>query len=139
MTSADTFNLHLVSDSSGETVTNIARACLVQYDAVKVTEHSWWLVRTQGQMKRVIEGIRLAPGLVIFTLLDVRVRGLLEQACRDLKVPAVSALDPVMQALGKFFQREAMHEIGKQHVMDEGYFERIDAMQFALQHDDGQS
>jgi regulator of PEP synthase PpsR (kinase-PPPase family) len=139
MTAADTFNLHLVSDSSGETVTNIARACLVQYDAVKVTEHSWWLVRTQGQMKRVIEGIRLAPGLVIFTLLDSRIRGLLEQSCRDLKVPAVSALDPVMQALGKFFQREAMHEIGRQHVMDEGYFERIDAMQFALQHDDGQS
>jgi len=139
MTSQDAFNLHLVSDSSGETVTNIARACLVQYDNVKVTEHFWWLVRTQGQMTRVIEGIKASPGLVIFTLLDDHIRDLLERACRELKIPYVSALDPVMQALAKFFQKEAAHEIGAQHVMDEGYFDRIDAMHFAMQHDDGQA
>ena len=69
------YNLHLVSDLSGETVTNIARACLVQYGDVHVTEHFWWLVRTPGQMNRVIEGIRAAPGLVVFTLLDGKVRG----------------------------------------------------------------
>jgi regulator of PEP synthase PpsR (kinase-PPPase family) len=136
--SAD-FNLHLVSDSSGETVTNIARACLVQYDNVQVTEHFWWLVRTPGQMARVIEGVKAAPGLVIFTLLDAKIRQPLEQACRDLKIPCVSALDPVMQALAAFFNRQAMSEIGRQHALDEGYFERIDAMHFAMQHDDGQS
>ncbi len=133
------FNLHLVSDSSGETVTNIARACLVQYEEVEVTEHFWWLVRTPGQMSRVIEGLKTAPGLVIFTLLDIKIRQPLEQACRELKIPCVSALDPVMQALAAFFNRTASSEIGRQHILDEGYFERIDAMHFAMQHDDGQS
>ena len=139
MTEPHPFNLHLVSDSSGETVTNIARACLVQYSGTPVTEHSWWLVRTTGQMTRVIEGIRASPGLVIYTLLSSDVRGLMERACRDLKIPAVSALDPMMQALGRYFKREASSEIGRQHVLDDGYFQRIDAMHYTMQHDDGQS
>jgi regulator of PEP synthase PpsR (kinase-PPPase family) len=139
MTPRETYNLHLVSDSSGETVTNIARACLVQYEDVQVTEHFWWLVRTTGQMNRVIEGIRQAPGLVVFTLLDKGVRDLLEQACRDARVPYVSAIDPVMQAFSRFFGRQALSEIGKQHVLDDDYFRRIDAMHFTAQHDDGQS
>ena len=64
---------------------------------------------------------------------------LLEQACRDLKMPYVSAIDPVMQALSRFFERQATGEIGKQHVLDDDYFHRIDAMHFTIQHDDGQS
>src|SRR6185312_5793768 len=115
------------------------RACLVQYGDVHVTEHFWWLVRTPGQMNRVIEGIKSAPGLVVFTLLDGKIRSLLEQACREIKVPYVSAMDPVMQAFTRFFERQATGEIGKQHVLDDGYFQRIDAMQFTVQHDDGQS
>ncbi len=134
-----TYNLHLVSDSSGETVSGIARACLVQYDEDAVTEHFWWLVRTKGQMSRVIDGIKAAPGLVIFTLLDPTVRNLLEQACRDLGVPCVSALDPVMSALQVMFNREGGHEIGRQHNLDEEYFDRIEAMHYAMAHDDGQT
>lgn len=133
------YNLHLVSDSSGETVSGIARACLVQYDEDAVTEHFWWLVRTKGQMKRVIDGIKAAPGLVIFTLLDPAVRNLLEQACRDLGVPCVSALDPVMNALQVMFNKEGNHEIGRQHNLDEEYFDRIEAMHFAMAHDDSQT
>lgn len=139
MTNPTPYNLHLVSDSSGETVTNIARACLVQYAKVQVTEHFWWLVRTPGQMNRVIKGIRRAPGLVVFTLLDGSIRRLLEQACLDMKVLYVSALDPVMGALSQFFGRRAGAEIGRQHALDDEYFHRIDAMHFAVAHDDGQS
>lgn len=133
------FNIHLVSDSSGETVTNIAHACLVQYPDAEVTEHYWWLVRTPGQLRRVIVSLKTAPGLVIFTLLDNAMRARLENNCRELRMPAVSALDPVMLALGRAFKQQAKTDIGKQHVMDEGYFSRIDAMHFAMQHDDGQS
>jgi regulator of PEP synthase PpsR (kinase-PPPase family) len=131
-------NLHLVSDSSGETVSGIMRACLVQYDEEKVTEHFWWLIRTQGQMNRVLEGIRANPGLVIFTLLDVDTKQLLETECRRLAIPYVSALDPVMTALQKYFNKAGGHEIGRQHNLTDDYFDRIEAMHFALQHDDGQ-
>jgi len=133
------FNLHLVSDSSGETVSGIARACLVQYDDQAITEHFWWLVRTKGQMSRVIDGIKASPGLVIFTLLDPTIRGPLEQACRELGIPYVSALDPVMDALSNIFDKEGGHEIGRQHTLDDDYFDRIEAMHFALAHDDGQT
>ena len=139
MAQNDSFNLHLISDSSGETVTNIARACLVQYEKVNVDKHVWWLVRTPGQMNRVIEGIKHSPGLVVFTLLDREIREQLEKACRELHVQCISALDPVMKAFSHFFERTARSEIGKQHTLDDGYFDRIDAMHFAVQHDDGQS
>ena len=139
MTSPDVYNVHLVSDSSGETVTNIARACLVQYENIQVTEHFWWLVRTPGQMNRVIEGIKNTPGLVVFTLLDKKVRDMLEHACRDMHMPYVSAIDPVMQSFSRFFERQATSEVGKQHALDDDYFSRIDAMHFTAQHDDGQS
>ena len=139
MTGSNSFNLHLISDSSGETVTNIARACLVQYENVEVKEHFWWLVRTSGQMKRVIEGIKRSPGLVVFTLLNHEIRGQLERPCRQLHIPCVAALDTVMQGFSNFFEQAAHSEIGKQHTLDDGYFHRIDAMHFAVQHDDGQS
>jgi len=132
-------NLHLVSDSSGETVSSIARACLVQYKESDVTEHFWWLVRTEGQIERVVEGIKSDPGVVVFTLLDSRIRAHLEGACRKLGLPCVSVLDPVMQALQSYLKTAAGTEIGRQHVLDDEYFDRIDAMQYALQHDDGQA
>lgn len=111
----------------------------MQYDNEAVTEHFWWLVRTKGQMSRVIDGIKASPGLVIFTLLDPAIRGPLEQACRDLGIPCVSALDPVMDALGSVFDKEGGHEIGRQHTLDDEYFDRIEAMHFAMAHDDGQT
>lgn len=90
-------------------------------------------------MSRVIDGIKASPGLVIFTLLDPTIRGPLEQACRDLGIPCVSALDPVMDALGSVFNKEGGHEIGRQHTLDDEYFDRIEAMHFAMAHDDGQT
>lgn len=90
-------------------------------------------------MSRVIDGIKASPGLVIFTLLDPAIRGPLEQACRELGLPCVSALDPVMDALSSVFDKEGGHEIGRQHNLDDDYFDRIEAMHFALAHDDGQA
>jgi regulator of PEP synthase PpsR (kinase-PPPase family) len=120
-------------------VTTIARACLVQYENVEVKEHFWGLVRTSRQMKRVIEGIKRSPGLVVFTLLNHEIRGQLERPCRQLHIPCVAALDSAMQAFSNFFDQTARSEIGKQHTLDDGYFRRIDAMHFAVQHDDSQS
>ena len=64
------FHLHLVSDSTGETVTLLARACLVQFDDIQVREHLWPLVRTIDQVREVMERIREHPGFVMCTLVD---------------------------------------------------------------------
>jgi regulator of PEP synthase PpsR (kinase-PPPase family) len=132
------FHLHLVSDATGETVTSAARACLVQFEEVHAVQHNWWLVRTQGQVERTIAGIEDNPGLVLFTLVDTGVRALLEEACRQRKIPCVSVLDPVMAGLSAFLGTEVKALPGRQYQLDAEYFRRIDAMQFTLAHDDGQ-
>jgi regulator of PEP synthase PpsR (kinase-PPPase family) len=132
------FHLHLVSDATGETVASVARACMAQFEGVHPIQHNWWLVRTQAQAERVIAGIEEHPGIVLFTVVDGGVRGVLEEACRHLKVPCIPLLDPAMAALAGHLGVEMQHKPGRQYQLDAEYFRRIDAMQFTLAHDDGQ-
>jgi len=132
------FHLHLVSDATGETLSSVARACLVQFDQVEPIQHLWWLVRGQGQVSRVVAGIEMEPGVVLATLMQGAVRSLLEEACRQLRVPFIPVLDPVMAALSSYLNVEFGAQPGRQHVLDAEYFARIDAMHFTLAHDDGQ-
>lgn len=131
-------HLHLVSDATGETITSVARACLVQFESVQPVLHHWSLVRTQGQIERVIAGILENPGLVLFTLVDRTVRVMLEDACRRRSIPCISVLDPVMAGLSAFLGTTVNALPGRQYQLDAEYFRRIDAMQFTLAHDDGQ-
>ena len=132
------FHLHLVSDSTGETVTLLARACLVQFDDIQVREHLWPLVRTIDQVCEVMERIREHPGFVMCTLVDEKNRMALEEGCRMHQIPCIPVLDPVVAALGAYLNAKSHPRPGRQHVMDAEYFNRIEAMQFALSHDDGQ-
>jgi [pyruvate, water dikinase]-phosphate phosphotransferase / [pyruvate, water dikinase] kinase len=133
------FHLHLVSDSTGETVHSVARACLVQFDEAEAVEHVWSMVRTRGQIERVIAGVAANPGVVLFTLVSETLRQMLQEGCRRIQVPVIPVLDPVIGALAAYLGRQSRGLPGKQHLLDNGYFARIDAMTFALNHDDGQS
>lgn len=133
------FHLHLVSDSTGDTVHSVARACLVQFDGAQAIEHVWSMVRTRSQMDRVIAGLQVNRGLVLFTLVNDALRQHLQEGCRVLQVPAIPVLDPVIGALASYLGRESRGLPGKQHLLDSEYFARIDAMTFAINHDDGQS
>ncbi len=131
------FHLHLVSDATGETISRVARATVSLFDDVEPVEHLWTLVRTVRQLDVVIGGIKEHPGVVLFTLVDLAQRGRLEDACRALKLPCVSVLDPAIEAFTGFLRIETRRQPGRQHVLDEEYFRRMDAMDFALMHDDG--
>jgi regulator of PEP synthase PpsR (kinase-PPPase family) len=115
------------------------RACLVQFEDHDVTEHSWSLVRTSGQMDRALAGIRQNPGLVLYTIVNDRLREQLLAGCRTLQVPVVAVLDPIINALAQHFGQKSRGQSGRQHELDAEYFDRIEAMNFALAHDDGQS
>lgn len=132
------YHLHLISDSTGETVGSVARACLVQFENVKVVEHVWSLVRTKGQMEKVMQAIEATPGPVIYTLIDPRLRDYLQDQCRRMGMVCISVLDPVMGELARHFHSSGAAAPGRQHMMDAEYFERIDAMHYTLAHDDGQ-
>lgn len=133
------FHLHLVSDATGETINSVARACVSQFDKVHPIEHFWNLVRTDRQLDMVIEGIRDNPGMVMFTLVNDKLRRRLQDTCRDLQIPCIPVLDPLINALAAYLGLESQSQPGRQHAMDAEYFGRIDAMDFALTHDDGQS
>lgn len=133
-----TFNLHLVSDSTGETLNSIARATLARFEDVYPVHHRWSLIRSRLQLDRVLEGLRHEPGPVLFTLVDRSLRHALEETCRQLGVPCMSVLDPIMELLHNATGAMARDKRAAQHVMDADYFRRIDAMHFVLAHDDGQ-
>jgi [pyruvate, water dikinase]-phosphate phosphotransferase / [pyruvate, water dikinase] kinase len=133
------FHLHLVSDATGETVTAVARAALVQFEGAEAIEHLWTLVRTRGQLMRVVERIAEHPGLVMFTVVDHVLRELLIEECRRRQIVSVSVLDPVLAALAGYLGAESQERPGGQHMLNAEYFHRIDAMQYCMSHDDGQN
>ncbi|MFC3226069.1 pyruvate, water dikinase regulatory protein [Marinibaculum pumilum] len=138
-TPAARFHIHLVSDSTGETLKAITAATLVQFPNARseTRRHVWSLVRTPGQMQRVLKAIEAQPGMVMFTLMDAEMRSLLEQGCRRMSAPCIAVLDPVLAAMSSFLGEQAVTRPGRQHQLDSAYFSRIDAVQFTLAHDDG--
>jgi [pyruvate, water dikinase]-phosphate phosphotransferase / [pyruvate, water dikinase] kinase len=131
-------HLHLISDSTGETVTTVARAAVSQFEDLVAVEHVWFFVRSRAQLEKVLSIIEALPGLVIFTLVSPELRHLLQERCRMINAPCVAVLDPVMGALTGMIGSAGPPRIGRQHAMDAGYFSRIAAMDFAMRHDDGQ-
>ena len=132
-------HVHLISDSTGETVTTVARAAVSQFEDVVPVEHVWFFVRTRQQLEKVLAIVEVLPGLVIFTLASPELRHLLQERCLGLSVPCVPVLDSVMNALAGLLGSAGRPQIGRQHALDEGYFLRIAAIDFAMRHDDGQA
>ena len=132
------FHLHLVSDATGETLTTVARAATAQYTKVSAVEHVYPLVRTQKQLDRVLTEIEESPGIVLYTLLDDELLQRLENHCRELSLPCLSILGPVLQLLQSYLGTETSHRVGAQHTLNADYFKRIDALNYTMLHDDGQ-
>ena len=130
-------HLHLLSDSTGETLENIAKAALAQFDGVETIKHFWPMVRSETNLERILAEITQNPGLVLFTIVNSDTRHVLEDRCRALGLPAVAALDPVTDALSNMLGQVAKARPGRQHILDAAYFARVEAIQFTIAHDDG--
>lgn len=132
------FHLHLVSDATGETLTAMSKAVTVQYPAIRAIEHIHPLVRTKRQLNRVCQIIESQPGIVLHTIVNPELVTELEQHCNDLNVPSVAILNPILQIFGSYLGAPSKPTIGGQHSLDAEYFNRIDALNFTMMHDDGQ-
>ena len=132
------FHVHLVSDSTGETLNAMAKAVTARFDGVIPIEHIYALVRSGRQMERVLEEIAAAPGVVLHTLVDRALREQLEEGCRQLDTPQIGALDPLEGALTRYLGTALTSRVGAQHALDHDYFNRIAALDYAMAHDDGQ-
>ncbi len=130
-------HLHLLSDSTGETLEMIAKAALAQFDNADVIRHFWPMVRSQQHLDRILAEIAANPGLVLFTLVNAETRTRLEDRCRALGLPTVPALDTVTAMLEDMLGQQATARPGRQHMLDDAYFARVDAIHFTIAHDDG--
>lgn len=133
------FHLHLVSDATGETLNAIAKAACAQFEGVTVIDHFYALVRSQRQLQRVMEHIRQQPGLVMFTLVNPELRRELEAHCAQLSVPCQGVLDGPIAMMRQYLGASESHRPGGQHEVDQRYLQRIEALNFTIAHDDGQS
>jgi [pyruvate, water dikinase]-phosphate phosphotransferase / [pyruvate, water dikinase] kinase len=132
------FHLHLISDSTGETLTTIAKAAAVQYAEVRPIEHVHPLIRNARQLDRVLQEIASAPGIVLYTIVNRDLTAELERRCRELKVPCLHVLEPIMKVFESYLGAPQTPIVAGQHVLDAEYFQRIDALNFSMVHDDGQ-
>lgn len=130
-------HLHLVSDSTGETLEMIAKAAIAQFENAEVERHFWPMVRSRQHLDRIVPELSANPGIVLYTLVNPETRARLEEHCRHLSLNAVPVLDGVTAALEAALGREAQGRPGRQHLMDEAYFDRVEAIQFTIAHDDG--
>lgn len=133
------FHMHLISDATGETLNTVARAATAQYAEYRPIEHIYALIRTPKQLNRVLEDIEREPGIVLFTIIAQELRQQLEARCNALSLPCISILDPVIASLAQYLNAQSTPLIGGQHVLNADYFRRIEAVNFAMVHDDGQN
>jgi len=133
------FHIHLVSDSTGETLNALANAALAQFENVDVQVHFYALVRTEHQLARALDHITIAPGLVFFTLANQALRDRLVARCDGMLMECVDILEGPITALRQFLGSTETHKVGRQHQVDQRYLDRIDILNFTIAHDDGQS
>lgn len=131
------FHLHLVSDSTGETLTTIAKAAAVQYGEMRAIEHVYPLVRTPRQLQRALQEIEQTPGIVLCTIVNKTLAEEIERRCREIQVPCLHVLQPIMKTFENYLGAASTPMVGGQHVLDADYFKRIEALNFTMAHDDG--
>lgn len=130
-------HLHLLSDSTGETLESIAKAAMGQFENVEAVRHFWPMVRTETHVERVLQEIAQNPGLVLFTLVNPELRRKVELRCGALGIPYNAPLDGIIDSMSNLLGLEPRNRPGRKHLLDEAYYARISAIQFTIAHDDG--
>ena len=133
------FHVHLVSDSTGETLVAMMKASTAQFRNATALEHLHALVRSENQMEKTLLEIGAKPGVVLYTLVNEDRRKMLESYCAKRNIPAISILDPTLSMLGRYLGSAMISEVGAQRTLDAEYYGRIEALDYAMAHDDGQN
>lgn len=132
-------NIHLVSDSTGETLSSVARAALSQFEDIESNDFIWPLIRTKPQLDRVLEAIENNPGIVLYTIMHDDLIANLKKECFRLEIPCIPVLSHIIAEFSSYLGMNISHTIGRQHLLDGEYFSRVEAISYTMTHDDGQS
>ncbi len=131
--------IYLISDSTGETVSIVARSVYARFENIKFSENRWALIRSERQIDNIIEIIKKKPGLILYTMINNKLETYLINQSKKIKVDAHPILDATISAIKDNFDISTkLDEIpGEQHSLTDDYFDRIEALQYAIANDDG--
>ena len=115
------------------------KASTAQFRNATALEHLHALVRSESQMEKTLQVIGSKPGVVLYTLVNEERRKMLESYCAKLNIPAISILDTTLSMLGRYLGSAMISEVGAQRTLDAEYYGRIEALDYAMAHDDGQN
>ena len=132
-------NIHLISDSTGETLSSVSRAALSQFENVESNDFIWSLIRTKTQISEIMNSISANPGIVMYTILHDDLIAELKKKCSQLNIPCIPVLSHIIGEFSKYLDMNISNTVGRQHLLDNEYFSRVDAISYSMTHDDGQS
>jgi len=134
----NTLTLHLVSDSTGETLKAVSSAAAAQFSELEYQQKTYPMVRTVTQLERVFKNIKEEKGVVFCTLVEEEIREKLEQFCKKQNILYLPVMENIVSVLEEYTGFEAINKPGGQHILNDDYFKRIEAINYTLEHDDGQ-
>jgi len=135
---SNTYQIYLISDSTGETLDRIFLALKAQFKNIQYKVHSYSFTRTENQILKILEDAKKNNNSVIlYTIVDNNLAKYLANVSNDKKIPCFGVLGNLILNFSKILNQKASHEPSGQHVLNEEYYERIEAIQFTMNHDDG--
>ena len=135
---SNTYQIYLISDSTGETLDRIFLALKAQFSNIKYKVHSYSFTRTENQILKILEDAQKSQNSVIlYTIVDNNLAKYLTNVSEVKKIPCFSVLGNLILNFSKILNQKASHEPSGQHALNDEYYERIEAIQFTMNHDDG--
>ena len=132
------YNVYLISDSTGETLDRIFLSLQSQFQNFKYDKKEFFFVRTQQQVDKIIEeGTNSTNTIILYTIVETKLAKYLSKKCEGSNIPCFGVLGNLILAFSKLLNQKAIHKPSAQHVLDDEYFRRIEAIQFTMYHDDG--
>ncbi len=134
----NTYQIYLISDSTGETLERIFLALKAQFKNIEYKIHSYSFTRTENQILKILEDAQTNNNsIILYTIVDNNLAKYLANTSGDKKIPCFGVLGNLILNFSKILNQKASHEPSGQHILNEEYYDRIEAIQFTMNHDDG--
>ena len=137
---SNTYEIYLVSDSTGETLERIFLAIKAQFKNFNYKTHYYSFTRTENQISKIIESSKKTKNSIfLYTIVDNKLAKYLAEECNRQKIPCFGVLGDLILSFSRLLNQKALHVPSGQHVMNDEYYKKIEAIQFTMNHDDGNS
>ena len=132
-----TYQIYLISDSTGETLDRIFMALKAQFKDFKYNIHQYSFTRTENQIFQILEKAKSESSIILYTIVDTKLAKFLNEETKKLNIPCFGVLGDLILNFSKILHQKALHVPSGQHVLNDEYYERVEAIQFTMNHDDG--